>query len=151
MSNLFVCPLTSGMSVVMRLEQWCQSSLLRVCELSGCRILSTVVGKISFFFFARFEALISMLLNFRVIRVVTSGRGIGTCFCPSAAVFLCHCAPYSFRWHVALGSALSLVRSPDGLIRPVGDAWNGGRMRQDSQTVIDGLVAKFQSIMLPPS
>lgn len=47
-----------------------------------------------------------------------------------------------------LAVCFHLDRSPDGLIRPVGDASNGGRMRQGSQTVTNGLVAMFRRILL---
>ena len=150
MSNLFVCPLTSGMSVVMRLEQWCQSSLLRVCEISGCRILSTVAGKISLFceiWSSHIDAAeVSSLAGCHV------GSWHWDMFLSACCgVPLSLCSILIFVDTLLLAVYFHLVRSPDGLIRPVGDAWKGGRMRQGGQAVITGLVAKLRRNMLPPS
>jgi len=113
MSNLFVCPPTSGMSVVMRLEQWCQSSLLRVCELSGCRILSTVAGKITFFceiWSCHIEAVqVSSHPGCYVGSWRHWDRFLSECRLRWSFVIVLHT---HLRWHVALGSLLSLSPQP---------------------------------------
>ena len=146
MSNLFVCPLTSGMSVVMWLEQWCHSSLLRVCELCGCRILNTVAGKISFFceiWSSYIDAAEVSIHTGCYVRSWHWDRFLSEC-----CGVLSPCPMLIFVDTLLLSVCFHFDRSPDGLIRPVGDAWKGGRMRQGSQTVTNGLVAKFRRIML---